>query len=243
MNKKIVEITKELANIRRIAENICADAPGEDELTNAENEVFAELANLANSIGNIGIESADNDGKEIRISTPAGDIVAETTGAYDEYPGIMVWNDGHDKSTDGRMALIEYDTDSDSGHAGLQVVAYARHEDEPVTIKDYETGQELYGEYPFARQRLFRVIASDGEVDLVCCTGAPTEKRAKELTMAWRQEMHGDDLMGPDFEDPFEYKMSWFLTNSTGCDQDAFSDYLPFDPDEDSRVLFPEVAR
>ena len=48
-------ISKELACIRWIAENLIAGAPVEDECSSEENDVYADLANLANSIGNAGI--------------------------------------------------------------------------------------------------------------------------------------------------------------------------------------------
>ena len=93
-------ISKELACIRWIAENLIAGAPNEDECSSEENEIYADLANLANSIGNAGIEAQIPDTweqKELELEEPGDEeqvflVPMEIKGSYT--PRVMAKSPG-----------------------------------------------------------------------------------------------------------------------------------------------------
>ena len=75
--------------------------------------------------------------KSIAVDTPDGRIIAETYGAKDDYPGIWIFKDNNQAFN--MMAAVEYNT-SDKR---FQIEGYQAHSDEPRTMTDYQTGEDL----------------------------------------------------------------------------------------------------
>ena len=79
-------------------------------------------------------------GDKISIETPAGTMCAETKGVYNEYPGILTYmEDQYLDGTSEIMAAAEYDTCAER----LQTASYYKGSDDPRTLIDYETGDDL----------------------------------------------------------------------------------------------------
>ena len=76
--------------------------------------------------------------RKISIGTPAGSLVAEVKGASDEYPGFFISIVGED-GTEEVTTMVEYH----STVKRYQTVVYCHHSDEPVSVRDYETGKEM----------------------------------------------------------------------------------------------------
>ena len=75
---------------------------------------------------------------KLSVKTPKGVMTAEVKGAYNEYPGFFISiEEGHCGSD--IMATVEYDT----CHDRLQIIGYMKNSDEPITLTDYDTGENL----------------------------------------------------------------------------------------------------
>lgn len=75
---------------------------------------------------------------KLSVETPKGVMTTEAKGAYNEYPGFFISiEEGHCGSD--IMATVEYDT----CHDRLQIIGYMKNSDEPITLTDYDTGEDL----------------------------------------------------------------------------------------------------
>ena len=81
----------------------------------------------------------EDEPKKLSVKTPKGIMTAEAKGTHDEYPGFFIaMEDGYEEG-DPLMATVEYDTSNDR----LQIVGYMKNSDEPITLTDYDTGENL----------------------------------------------------------------------------------------------------
>lgn len=78
--------------------------------------------------------------KKFRVKTPAGYLMVEAKGAYDEYPGVYISfsKNGKEYDAGNMIACVEYIT----GENEIRTETYVKDREDPVDIREWETGRD-----------------------------------------------------------------------------------------------------
>lgn len=124
--KEVPSLLKEKGDIE-CAEYVCMML---DSSLKMLEKAISHIANLKSHY-----QDMENDTPAMKINTPAGILLAEKKGTWDEYPGFYISVESGDGET-REIACVEYNTIKGC----LQVLAYDKGEDSPSDIIEIRRG-------------------------------------------------------------------------------------------------------